>query len=604
VTVSVDASQAPQRIYHAKVVMPAVAGPFTFVYPEWFPGWHGPVGPLPNVVNLHVLAGGSPIAWRRDLVDFYAIHVDVPPAASSVEVDFDVVGAPSSIGDQSTQQTQNIVAIQWSDFLVYPQGARSDDLQVEARIALPATWEFGTALPIDERDGSHIAFKTVSLTTLVDSPLDAGRFFRRIELGDDPPSEIDLFAESSAALAMRPELIAGYKRLMREAPALYGNRHYRSYRFLLALSDELQSDGIEHHESSDNRVDEDYVTDPDAFRAEADLLAHEYSHSWNGKYRRPAGLTTPDFQAPMHTDLLWVYEGMNQYLGELLTARSGLVTLEEQRESLAMSAASMDAEGGRNWRPLRDVADEAPILYVAPAAWGAARRNATSIYTEGTLVWLEIDTILRGESHGRKSLDDFLHLYAAGGSTTPSVKTYDLNEIIALLEATVPYDWRGFIHQRIDLVSKRAPVNGIERAGWHLTYTDEPTPIWKAYEESNKVTDLRYSLGLTVSGSGDPAGSIVDVEPGSPAAQGGIVPGMRLIAVNGRQWSPEALHAALDDAKQTHRPLQLLVFSDEFYQTIAVAADSGNRYPRLERIAGTPDLLSQIYAPRTSGAAK
>jgi predicted metalloprotease with PDZ domain len=440
------------------------------------------------------------------------------------------------------------------------------------------------------------------LTTLVDSPVDAGRYFRRIPLARDPACEIDVVADSSAALAMRPELIAGYEHLVREGPALYGDRHYRDYHFLLALSDTLPSDGIEHHESSDNRVDEDYATDPDSFLAESDLLAHEYSHSWNGKYRRPASLTTPDFQAPMKTDLLWVYEGMNQYLGELLTARSRLITLEEQRESLAMSAASMDAEGGRNWRPLRDVADEAPILYVSPSAWAARRRNAGSIYAEGMLVWLEIDTIVRRESRGRKSLDDFLHLYTRGGTPVPSVKTYDLDEIVALLQATVPYDWRNFLHERIDLVQPRAPLGGIENAGWRLTYSDEPTAMWLASEETNKITDLRYSLGITVSGSGTPTGTIGDVEPGSPAAASGIFPGMRLVAVNGRQWSADILHAALAQAKQTHQPIQLLVTSDDYYETIAVAAYGGSRYPRLERIAGTPDLLSRIWAPRTFAA--
>lgn len=601
-TLFVDASQAQEKIYHVRVTMPAAPGPFTFVYPKWFPGWHGPVGPLPSVVNLRVFSNGRTLEWRRDLIDFYAIHTDVPREAAALDVEFDVIGAPSSIGDQVTLQTQSMVVVQWSAFLVYPEGARSDDLQVRATLTLPQGWKSATALPIRTHDGSRFAFEEVSLTTLVDSPVDAGRYFRRIVLGDDPPSELDIVAESSAALAVRPELIAGYEHLVREGPALYGNRHYRSYHFLLALSDTLPSDGIEHYESSDNRAEEAYATDSDAFLAESDLLAHEYSHSWNGKYRRPAGLTTPDFQAPMKTDLLWVYEGLNQYLGELLTVRSRLTTVEQQRELLAMSAAAMDAEGGREWRPLRDVASEAPILYVAPAAWGATRRNATSLYTEGMLTWLEIDTIVRRQSRGRKSLDDFLRLYASGGSPAPSVKTYDENEIVALLQATVAYDWRRFLHERVDLVRKRAPLGGIENAGWRLTYTSEPTAMWQAYEDANKVTDLRYSLGFTVSGLGNPSGTIVDVEPRSPAAASGVVPGARLVAVNGRQWSPEILHAALDEAKVEHEPVQLLIVSDEIYRTIAVAEDSGNRYPRLERISGSADLLAKIWAPRTFAA--
>jgi predicted metalloprotease with PDZ domain len=303
-----------------------------------------------------------------------------------------------------------------------------------------------------------------------------------------------------------------------------------------------------------------------------------------------------DYQQPERTDLLWVYEGLNQYLGEVLMTRSRFVTLREQRENLAMTAANMDSEGGRRWRPLRDIADEAPILYVTPDAWRALRRSANDFYSEGNLIWLEADTIIRQQSHGARSLDDFLHRWASGGNTTPSVKTYTFDDVIATLEATQPYDWRRFFHDRIDVVRPRAPLGGIENAGWRLTYDGTPSQLWKDYESSEKLTDVRYSVGIVIANAD---GNINDVLPGSPAALAGIAPNSKLLAVNGRKWSADVLHDAISTAAKTRRPLDLLVANGDFYTTASVAAYTGNRYPHLQRISGKPDLLERIYAPRT-----
>lgn len=600
-TVAVDASQAPLKIYHAKVTMPAKPGAFTFVYPKWIPGFHGPVGPLPGLVSLRVLANGSPIAWRRDLVDFYAFHTTVPSGASSLEVDFDLVDAPPSIGEQEPANTANITILQWSALLVYPQDSLADSLPVTTTLTLPSGWDFGCALPVASRSGSSASFGTVSLTTLVDSPLVAGRYFRRITLLDSPPMELDLAGDSAASLEIPNNLLTGYKHLVNEGPAMYASRHFRTYHFLLSLTDSIPFNGIEHHESSDNRSGEQYLTDSSQFKPGADLLPHEFSHSWNGKYRRPADLWTPDFQVPEKTDLLWVYEGLNQYLGEVLTARSRLLDLSEQRDALAIAAANMDTEGGRRWRPLRDVADEAPILYVTPGAWYSLRRASGDFYTEGDLIWLEADTIIRERSGGKKSLDDFLHLWASGGGTTPSVKTYTLDDVIATLEATQPYDWRAFVRERIDAVTPRAPLGGIANAGWRLAYNDTPSALWKENEDGNKVADVRFSLGFGVSTdtSGGNNGNINDVVPDSPGAKAGIAPGMRLVAVNGRKWSADILHDAIATAKKTRQPIELLVANGDFFSTVAVAAYDGNRYPHLERDTSKPDLLSKIYAPLT-----
>ncbi len=602
---AVDVAQAPQKIFHVRETLPVSPGPFTFVYPEWIPGYHGPVGPLPGVVGLRLQAGGKPLAWRRDLVDFYAIHTVVPDGVGALDVAFDVVDAPPSIGEEPPRETSNLAILQWSSYLVYPQGAKSDTLPVSLSVTVPAGWDFATALPLHERSGSSASFDPVSLTTLVDSPLLTGRYFRRVALSADPPAELDLAADSQAALHIRNSLVTGMKHLIAEAPALYGSRHWRSYHFLLALSDVIPTNGIEHHESSDNRAPEQYLTDPDQFMVSGDLMAHEFSHSWNGKYRRPYDLWAPDFQQPEKTDLLWVYEGLNQYVGELLATRSRLYGLDEQRDVLAESAASMDAEGGRRWRPLRDVADEAPILYVTPPQWSDLRRSATDFYTEGDLIWLEVDTIIRARSAGKRSIDDFLHLWASGGSTTPSVKTYSYDDVIAALQAVEPYDWRAFFDNRIAAVRPNAPLAGITNAGWALVYDETPSAEWKAREDIDHTVDLSLSAGLVVSTDDDQAGgsgSIVDVEPGSPAALAGIAPGMKLLAVNGRKWSADGLHQALAEAKASHRPIEMLIANNDFYSTVPVAVFTGNRYPHLRRDASKPDTLSKIYAPRTFAA--
>jgi predicted metalloprotease with PDZ domain len=593
---AVDASQGPQKIYHVHETLPVRPGPFTFVYPKWYPGFHEAVGSLPGFVALHVGANGSELPWRRDLVDFYAIHVDVPPGAAAIDVRFDLVDAPASIGDQEPANTANLLIVLWQSLLVYPQGSATDDVPVRATLTLPQGWDFATALPLHGRDGATASFETVSLSTLADSPLLSGRYFRKVALSGEPPAELDLAADSAAALAIPDATVAGMRRLVAEAPAMYGSRHWRTYHFLLALTDSVAGDGIEHHESSDNRAPESYLTDDEAFKSSPDLLAHEFSHSWNGKYRRPYDLWTRDFQEPEKTDLLWVYEGMNQYLGEVLATRSRLLKVSDERDNLAMTAAGLDNEGGRLWRPLRDVADEAPILYSSPPAWAALRRTSTDFYTEGDLIWLEADTIIRRESHGARSLDDFLKRFASGGTTTPSVKTYTVDDVIATLQDTQPYDWRGFFEQRIAKVQPHPPLGGLENAGWRLAYGTDQSDMWKAYEAGAKIVDVRYSVGITVSTND---GTIADVLPDSPAAVAGIAPNTKLLAVNGRKWSADGLHDAIAAAARSHEPIELLVTNGDFFTTARVAAYGGNRYPHLERIAGTQDLLERIYTPRT-----
>jgi predicted metalloprotease with PDZ domain len=597
--VSVDATAAAQKIYHVKVTMPAAVGAFTFVYPKWIPGYHTPSGPIEDVVGMRVLAGGVPLDWRRDLVDFYAVHTNVPAGAASIEVDFDVVGAPSQDGQTAPGSTSQLAVIEYSNFVMYPQGATALGTQVEASLSLPEGWTFGTALPVQTSSGGTIAFAPATLYTLVDSPIVAGAHEKEYPLG--PTEVLDAAADSDAGLELTPKFLAGMKHLVQEGPALYGGKHYRRYHFLLTLSDDIGVGGIEHHESSDDRAAEKYASEDSGYLWLADLLPHEYSHSWNGKYRRPSGLTPPDYQQPEQTDLLWVYEGMNQYNGEKLAARSGLIDFKNQLDSLALSAAQMDVENGRDWRPIRDTADGAPFLYPVPNEYYDLRRSADDFYMEGTLIWLDADVTIRRLTGDAKSLDDFCKLWGNGTNQTsaPVVTTYNENDVLTQLNAVAPYDWAGFFKQRIATIQTRAPLGGITGAGYKLAYTDKESAIEKARDDQAKQIDERFSLGVIVSTDGKSDGVIHDVLTDSPAFRAGLAPDMRIVAVDGRGWSADRLREALGNHKSGSTPLELIIANGDFFKTVHIDAREGLRYPHLIRDPSQPDELRKIYAPRT-----
>jgi predicted metalloprotease with PDZ domain len=597
-TLALDATHAAQKYYRVHETLPAAPGPFTFVYPKWIPGYHGPVGPIEGVVSLHVKVDGRELTWRRDLVDAYAVHVDLPAGTARATVDFDVVGAPSHNGQNEPVSTDDLALVEFNNFVVYPQGATVAGIPVDATLTLPHGWTFGTALPVQSHANDVVTFERASLYTLVDSPVIAGLHERAFPLS--ATSELDVAADGAEAAAVSPKMLAGLKHLVAEGPALYGGEHYRDYHFLLTLSDAIGFEGIEHHESSDDRGPEKYATDDDAFRPSADLLPHEYSHSWNGKYRRPADLAVPDYQQPESTDLLWVYEGLNQYNGEKLATRARLSSFQDELDALAITAANMDAESGRAWRPIRDTADMAPFLYEAPTQYQQIRRSASDFYTEGDLIWLDADVTIRRQTNGARSLDDFCRLFAGGTSrAVPGVKPYDEAEIVSLLNRVAPYDWAGFFAQRIDAVRRRAPLDGIAGGGYELEYTDKPSDLFKLRETNDKALHAEFSAGLTVSTDGEADGTILDVRTDSPAFAAGLAPGMRILGVDGRKWSPDRFRAALRAHKGTATPMQIVATNDDFIRVFALAASMGERYPRLVRRPGTPDVLRRIYAPLT-----
>jgi predicted metalloprotease with PDZ domain len=597
VRLSVDLREATKHIFHAKLNFPVTAGPLTLVYPKWIPGEHAPIGPIVNLTGLFFRVGGNEIEWRRDDVDMFAFHCQVPGGASELEVSLDYVSpAGPSPGRENPSATAQLALLNWYTVLLYPQGAKSDDLAYTASLQIPAGWKFGTALPVASVTGAAIEFQPASLTTLVDSPVLMSAHMRVIDLspGQKPEHHIHIAAETEAGLEVTPETVREWRQLVAETAAIFGARHYRHYDFLLTESDNVETDGVEHHESSDNRVPSRTFQDPNISDAMTDLLPHEFTHSWNGKYRRPAGLATPNYQEPMKGGLLWVYEGMTQYYGTMLSARIGSWTPDRLGENLAWVAAYLDQRKGRSWRDLEDTAITAQLLYGSPEEYRTWRRD-TDYYDEGTLIWLEADTIIRQETRGKKSLDDFCRKFEGGENTGPKIVPYTFDDVVSALQEIAPYDWRTFFTQRVNSHGPGAPLGGLENSGWKLVYSETPNESREAGETAMHLTDVQFSLGFVVRDTGGENGDeVIDVIPGSAAAQSGIAPGMKLVAVNGRRWSPDDLHAAIRQAKNGSAPIELLIENEDFFQTYRVDYRGGERYPHLERISGKPDLLSEI----------
>jgi predicted metalloprotease with PDZ domain len=591
----VDLTDAPRNIYHAQLSIPAKAGVMTLVFPKWIPGNHRPSGPIAALTGIRMEAAGKPVAWQRDGVDMYAFHVTVPEASHEVNVSLDAITSNDSAGGGGPAASSNLLDLNWNAVVLYPQGADSDKVEFVPSVKLPAGWKFATALVPAHVSGDEVEFSPVSLTTLVDSPLIAGVHLRRIDLTTDSPAhEMDLVADSEADLAMKPEDLAAYRKLVAETVALFGARHYRQYHFLYTLSDLAGGHGLEHHESNDSAAAERTLLDPDLHMLYASLLPHEFAHSWNGKYRRPAGLATRNYQEPMIGDLLWVYEGLTDYLGNLLAGRSGLLSPEQYREQLASTAASLDHRSGRTWRPLEDTARSVQFLRTLGSQWSSWRRSL-DYYPEGDLIWLEVDAIIRQQTHGQRSLDDFCRGFYGGQSGPPMMVPYTFEDVVRALNEIVPYDWASLLRERVGATSTRAPLGGIEREGWKLVYNDQPNAFTKAVEKIAKFSDFSYSLGFTVAEDG----KLDDVIVGSPAYQSGIGPGMKLIAVNGRKWKPPVLHDALKAAQGTSAPIELLVENAQFFQTYFVPYPEGEKNPHLERVSTQPDLLNELLRPLT-----
>ncbi len=591
VTISVDATHAPRKIFHASLKIPATPGDLTLYYPKWIPGEHAPDGPVTDLAGLFFKANGKTLKWRRDTLDGFTIHVEVPSGVTEVDAELDFLSPATFEGGFSagSSATDKLAIISWNQVLLYPKGYKSDDINYVASLKIPDGWKFGTPLPIASQSANEIHFAPASLTTLVDSPVITGEFLKVVPLAQDPPTEMDIAADSAAALDAPSEVWDRYKSLVDQAQKLFGAHHYRDYHFLYTLSDHVAHFGLEHHESDDSRVDERALVDDTARKMSASLLPHEYVHSWNGKYRRPYDLATPDYEQPMQDDLLWVYEGLTNYLGFVLTARSGLLTNDQDRDDLALTAARLDHLPGRTWRNLQDTADAAPELYFSPQAWYSWRRG-TDFYDEDTLNWLWVDVIIRQQSKGAKSIDDFCHLFHGAPSTGPALKTYTFDDVVNTLNQVVAYDWRGFWTDRLTNHGPGAPLGGIEGSGWKITYDDTPSEMLSNSSSIYHFVPAGAALGLDLREDG----GITDATEGEIAAKAGIGPGMKVVAVNGRRFSPEIFRDAVKSAKGGSAPIELLVENADYYKTYKLDYHGGEMYPHLVRDASKPDLLTEI----------
>jgi predicted metalloprotease with PDZ domain len=601
IQITADLSDAPRKVFHAEIDLPVAAGPLTLITPKWIPGDHQPAGPVDSITGVVFTAGGQTLPWRRDDVDLYEFHVTIPAGVTTLHAHLDAIVLMNV--------SQKLAYLEWDELMLYPANLPVRDVSIQPSVIVPAGWGIGTALtPISggaypvPAPGSTTHFAATNVEQLEDSPLLTGQYFHEFALAPEiaPKHYIDVASDIAEDSNLRPGVLAEIANLVREADALYRSHHYNQYHLLLSLSDTAGGLGLEHGQSSENGIAEKGFSDEDHQLGDADLLAHEFTHSWNGKYRRPIGLYQTDFATAQQGALLWVYEGMTQYLGNVLAARSGLRSQAQYRDVLAISAANLDYTPGREWRSTEDTAVAASILRDKNPAWANWKRGQ-DYYDEGELLWLDADTLIRKMTNNQKSLDDFQRIFLGkGGNTGPLIVTYTFDELVRDLNEVVSYDWATFLHDRVDKINPRADLAGIERGGYKLVYADKPNAselvITANAGPDATVLNAWYSIGLRVGAEN----TIKDVRWNGPADKAKTVPGSKILAVNGQVFSSDVLRAAIQDAKGKSEPIRLIVQLDNLVSIVDIDYHDGERYPALERVEGTPAYLDDITKPLAS----
>ncbi|HEY4112911.1 MAG TPA: hypothetical protein VGM17_02520 [Rhizomicrobium sp.] len=594
IRLAVDATDTTHAIFRVHETIPvAHSGPMVLLYPKWIPGNHGPTGPIDKFAALKIRAGNTTVPWVRDVVDVYAFHVNVPNGARALDLDFQFL-SPVESHEGRVVMTQEMLDLQWNTVALYPAGYFSRDITFAASLKLPQGWKLGSALETTGASGATTSFKPVPFNTLVDSPVFAGRYFERVDL--DPngktPIHMDIVADQPDELAISPSQLQAHRNLVQQAYKTFGSHHYDHYDFLLSLSDRMSGIGLEHHRSSEDGTIPKYFADWEHTASARDLLSHEYTHSWNGKFRRPADLWTPNFNVPMRDSLLWVYEGQTQFWGIVLAARSGLWTKQQALDAIALDAATYGNRPGRQWRPLQDTTNDPITTMRRPIPWRSWQRSE-DYYVEGALIWLDADTLIREKTGGKKSLDDFARAFFGIDNGSFVTVPYTFDDIVRTLNSVLPYDWSGFLHSRLDALAP-APLDGIKRGGYHLVFTDKESEYQKSNEKNRKDTDLLYSLGLIID---DKAHAAAEVLWDSPAFDAGITLGSEIVAVNGTAYDSDALKDAIKDAKTSGQPIQLLIKRGDQYRAVAVNYRGGLRYPHLEPMPGARPLLDDLLTP-------
>jgi predicted metalloprotease with PDZ domain len=585
IKVVVDATDLDRRIFRVKETIPAQPGPMTVLFPQWLPGHHSPSGPIDQFAGLVVKANGQKVEWTRDVYNVYAFHFDVPAGASSVDLEFQQL-TPQSTRQGRVQMTPEIVNVQWNGVTLYPAGYYANRINVDASVKLPTGWQVGSALEVASKDGDTVNFKTINYDDLVDSPIFAGKYFKRVDL--DPngrsPVHLNIVADDPKSLEIKPEQLEIHRNIVKQMDRLYGARHFDHYDYLLALTDKLGGIGLEHHRSSENSGSPGYFTEWEKNWLGRDLLSHEFNHSWDGKFRRGADLATPNFNVPMGDTLLWVYEGQTQFYGQVIAARSGLMTQEQSKDVWAMVAASYDrGRPGLAWRNVQDTTNDPTIAQRRPLSYRNYQMSE-DYYSAGQMIWLDVDTRIRELTKNRKSLDDFAKAFYGIDDGSYKVAPYTFDDVVKTLNGVVAYDWAPYLRERLD--GHKGPIDGIARSGWKLVYNDKPSEAVKSAEMRRKSVDLTYSVGLSLSAKGE----IGDVLWDSPAFNAGISPGMTVMAVNGKEFSGDAIK----DAVKAKQPLDLLVKNFDSYKTVRIDYTGGLVYPHLERDTSRADWLSEL----------
>ncbi len=601
ITLDVDASDTQRGVFRVTETIPVAPGTaqLTLFHPRWLPGRHGPEGRTAEVADLRFTAGGKALEWRRDPLEVNAFHVSVPTGTREVVAKF-IRTTPLVGSEGRIVMTQEMLNLQWEQVSLYPAGHYVRQIRFRPSVTFPQGWTAATALDGPSASGPRVSWAEVDYETLVDSPIFAGLHARKWDLGNR--ITLNVVADKPEQLALPPERLPALKALGDEAIALFGSRHFDHYDFLAALTERMGAIGLEHHRSSENQMEPKNFIEWERLDWDRNVLAHELSHSWIGKFRRPAKLWTPDYRTPMQDNLLWVYEGQNQFWGWVLAARSGLQSKETILGMLAGEAGLYATQPGRSWRSVEDTTFDAIISERKPRPYYTLARNE-DYYSEGALIWLEADQVIRAGTAGRKGLDDFARAFFGIRDGDWGVVPYEFEDVVAGLNAVYPHDWATFLKTRIEQPGRPAPLAGLEMAGYRLAWREEPNPVQKAIMDETKRLSLTYSLGISLSSDG----VISNPRWDSPAVNAGLVTGAKVLAVNGMAYDADTMKAAVTAAKGGNKPIELLVKRGDRFVTVPVLWSGGLRYPWLERVPGTRGQagLDLLLAPRrTSGPVK
>src|SRR5882724_3273927 len=595
IRLAVDASDLERRIVRVHETLSGLGPDTVLLYPKWLPGTHAPQGPIDRLAGIRMTANGASVSWTRDPVDVYAFHVHPASGVKSIDIDFDYL-SPTSSKVGPIEITRDILALEWNALVLYPAGYFTRQIPVEASLTLPVDWKFGSALEIMSASGKETRFKRVTLETFIDSPVYAGRYTTRLDL--DPsgavPVHLNVFADRPELLAIKPEQLEAHRNLVQQAYKIFGSHHYSHYDFLYSLSDQIQQNGLEHHQSSEDGSDPNALTEWNKTAYGRDLLAHEFTHSWNGKFRRPADLWTPNYKVPMQDSLLWVYEGQTEYWGQVLTARSGLWTQQQALDQLALTAAYYEVQSGRRWRALQDTTNDEIINPRRPMSWRNWQRFE-DYYLEGQLIWLDADTLIRERSQGKRSLDDFARTFFGIGDGSFTTVTYTFEDLVKALNTVEPYDWAAFLRARLDSIGKPAPFDGLGRGGYKLVYSDTPSEYLRAHDDQSKRVNLLFSIGVELD---DKDGTVLEVLWDSAAFKAKVTENSVILAINGAAYEVDVLKDAIRSAKTTKLPIELIVKTGDRYRVLTLDYHDGLRYPHLERESSAPARLDDILAAR------